>query len=90
VRGGYNRTISTDRGSPIAGHRAWSGNSGGFITTVINLPAVQMPAGVIVRWRMASDNSTPSEGWRVDTMSVSWCQVVACTPRPRPTPAPRP
>ena len=27
VMGGYNRTISTDRGSPIAGRQAWSGNS---------------------------------------------------------------
>ena len=36
VTGGYNRTISTDRGSPIAGLRAWSGNSEGFITTVVN------------------------------------------------------
>ena len=32
VIGGYNRTISTDRGSPIAGLQAWSGNSGGFVT----------------------------------------------------------
>ena len=31
VMGGYNRTISTDRGSPIAGRQAWSGNSEGFI-----------------------------------------------------------
>src|SRR4029077_9298699 len=38
VAGGYNRTISTDRGSPIAGRQAWSGNSQGFITTVVNLP----------------------------------------------------
>jgi len=29
IMGGYNRTISTDRGSPIAGRQAWSGNSGG-------------------------------------------------------------
>src|SRR5882757_2168321 len=36
--GGYNRTISTDRGSPIAGRQAWSGNSGGFICTVVHLP----------------------------------------------------
>src|SRR5438876_4873130 len=36
--GGYNRTISTDRGSPIAGRQAWSGNSNGFITSVVNLP----------------------------------------------------
>ena len=39
VMGGYNRTISTDRGSPIAGRQAWSGDSGGFITTIVNLPA---------------------------------------------------
>ena len=38
--GGYNRTISTDRGSPIAGRQAWSGNSQGFITTVVNLPFI--------------------------------------------------
>jgi hypothetical protein len=29
ILGGYNRTISTDRGSPIAGRLAWSGDSGG-------------------------------------------------------------
>ena len=97
VIGGYNRTISTDRGSPIAGRQAWSGNSGGFITTVVNLPLVQVPPGVILRWRMASDNSGSGEGWRVDTVTVSWCHgppgctpVPLPTPRHRPTPAPRP
>ncbi len=40
VVGGYNRTISIGRGSPIAGRQAWSGNSGGFITTVVNLPII--------------------------------------------------
>ena len=41
VMGGYNGTIATDRGSPIAGRQAWSGNSQGFITTVINFPVVR-------------------------------------------------
>jgi len=95
VEGGYNRTISTDRGSPIAGRQAWSGNSGGFIRTVVNLPAVQTQP-VIVRWRMASDNSGSGEGWRVDTVRITWCHGPPCTPKPlptprqRPTPAPRP
>jgi hypothetical protein len=92
VMGGYNRTIATDRGSPIAGRQAWSGNSEGFITTVVNLPF--MPAGGRLRWRMASDNSGSGEGWRVDTINISWCEPVpGCTPGtpvPRPTPAPRP
>jgi subtilisin family serine protease len=76
--GGYNRTISTDRGSPIAGRRAWSGNSGGFITTIVSLPSIVIEGRL--RWRMASDISGSSEGWRVDTVDVSWCQGPPCTP----------
>jgi len=89
--GGYNRTIATDRGSPIAGRQAWSGNSLGFITTVVNLPYI--PAGGRLRWRMATDNSGSGDGWRVDTVSFSWCEPrPGCPPTPRPhiTPAPRP
>ena len=102
VVGGYNRTIATDRGSPIAGRQAWSGNSGGFITTVVNVPAFQTPSSKI-RWRMASDSTGSGEGWRVDTVHVTWChgQGTPCptptparkpapSPRPRPTPVPRP
>jgi hypothetical protein len=98
--GGYNRTISTERGSPIAGRMAWSGNSQGFITTGVYLP----PSGTVgtLRWRMASDTSGAEEGWRVDTVNIASCEVWPCptpsptpqsfapTPRPRPTPHPRP
>jgi hypothetical protein len=91
VTGGYNRTISSDRGSPIAGRQAWSGNSGGFVTSVVNLPPIQEPAAGRLRWRMASDNSNSGEGWRVDTISISWCHGgQPCTPIPRVTPHPRP
>jgi hypothetical protein len=87
--GGYNRTISTGRGSPIAGRQAWSGDSAGFITTVVNLPFI--PLGGRLRWRMASDNNGSWEGWRVDTVNISWCAPVPCqTPSPRPRPIPRP
>jgi hypothetical protein len=96
VMGGYNRTIANDRGSPIAGRQAWSGNSQGFITTVVNVPLFP---NTKLRWRMATDTSGSSEGWRVDTVTISWCEPVPCqtptapprpTRRPRPTPAPRP
>ena len=85
--GGYNRTIATNRGSPIAGRAAWSGNSEGFITTVVNLPSELLNA--VLRWRMASDNTGSSEGWRVDTTNVVWCHFSG-TPTPPPTPTPRP
>ena len=85
VKGGYNRVISTDRGSPIAGRQAWSGNSGGFITTMVSLGTISLE--MRFRWRMASDNSGSSEGWRVDTVNMSGCEPMSCeTPTPTPTP----
>ena len=71
--GGYNRTIATDRGSPIAGRQAWSGNSGGFITTVVDRAGLSN-AGPEIRWRMASDSTGSGEGWRVDSFTITWCQ----------------
>lgn len=69
--GGYNATISTNFESPIAGRMAWSGNSGGYTTSVANLgPNV---AGHIIRlrFRMASDISVSANGWRIDTLTVT-------------------
>jgi hypothetical protein len=86
VMGGYNRTISTDRGSPIAGRQAWSGDSEGFITNVVSVPNIP-PKPIRLRWRMASDSTGAGEGWRVDTVNVTWCHGGG-TPCPTPTPTP--
>jgi len=83
VMGGYNRTIATNRGSPIAGRQAWSGTSGGYITTVVNVPSFQTLGRL--RWRMASDNSGGNQGWRVDSLNITWCNGMG-TPCPTPTP----
>src|SRR5206468_2836665 len=47
--GGYNYTISSSYSNPLAGRQAWSGNSGGFITTVVNLPAAAQGKSVQFR-----------------------------------------
>ena len=69
ARGGYNGTISTCCGNPLAGRQAWTGNSGGFIDTDVGLGNFGGHT-VALRWRMASDssNSNSSEGWRVDNI----------------------
>src|ERR1044071_1760933 len=72
--GGYNRTTSAYRGSPIAGRQAWSGNSEGFVTTVVNLP-IFLPLDSRLRWRMASDTTGSNEGWRVDTVDIVGCAL---------------
>jgi hypothetical protein len=79
--GGYNGTISVNFGSPIAGRQAWTGNSGGFVTTTVNLPASANGQNIVLRWRRGSDSSVSGVGAFIDTISItgSNCGGAACT-----------
>ncbi len=68
--GGYNAVISTLHGNPIGGRQAWSGNSGGFVTTTVSLPAAALGQTVVLRWRLASDTSVGGAGQHIDTVRV--------------------
>jgi hypothetical protein len=84
--GGYNGTISNCCSNPLAGRQAWTGNSGGFITTTVE---VGTPVGpyLVLRWRMGSDIGGSGQGWRIDTVLVE--QPDKPTPPPEtPTPTP--
>ena len=70
LAGGYNRTLSPSWGNPLGGRDAWSGFSGGFITTVVDMPATALGQTVQFRWRCASDSSVASTGWYIDTVTV--------------------
>jgi hypothetical protein len=93
VTGGYNGTIDSCCGNPLAGRQAWTGNSAGFIdTTVVRLPGGCLNQ-LIVRWRMGSDSSVSGEGWRIDNVAITQCFMPSRRvpgPRPRPTPHTRP
>jgi hypothetical protein len=78
-QGGYNGTISSCCGNPLAGRQAWTGSSGGFIDTDVALPF--QGHTIVLRWRMASDSSVSGQGWRVDNVQM-FCE------RPTPTPTP--
>jgi len=91
VRGGYNGTINSCCGNPLAGRQAWTGNSAGFIDpTVVSLPGGCLTQ-FIVRWRMGSDSSFSGEGWRIDNVDIAQCNPppVRRRPDPRPRPTPR-
>jgi len=69
--GGYNHSgIADGFGNPLSSRPNWSGNSGGFMTTVIQLPASGADLPVQLRWRMASDNSVLRLGWRIDSVTI--------------------
>jgi hypothetical protein len=73
VAGGYNAAISSGFGNPLAGRQAWSGNSNGFVTTTVNLPASAGGQNIALRWRMGSDVSFSGQGWRIDNIAIT-CQ----------------
>ncbi|MBK8269631.1 MAG: S8 family serine peptidase [Planctomycetes bacterium] len=72
--------------NPLTGRAAWNGNSGGYITTSGTFPPAAVGQNIQLRWRMGSDGSIGSTGWRVDTVSIS--QPTCCSdPCPGGTPA---
>lgn len=83
--GGYNGTISSATSSPIAGRAAWTGNSGGYITTTIRLPLAANGQYIRAKLRLATDSSGSGTGVRIDTVVVSPCPVTTATPTNTPT-----
>ena len=69
--GGYNHAISSSFGNPIGGRMAWTGTTNSaFVTTTVNLPAALLGHTVQFRWRMGSDSSNGSLGWRIDSVQL--------------------
>ena len=80
VSGGYDYILSTYYSNPLSGRQAWSGNSGGFITTAVNLPPAASGQITQLRWRCGSDDSISAAGWYVDTISITSTSFACCTP----------
>jgi hypothetical protein len=78
LSGGYGSIITTQSGNPLAGRQAWSGNSGGFVTTTVNLPDAAAGQTIQLRWRCGSDQSNGSTGWSIDTVAISNCTCSCC------------
>jgi hypothetical protein len=85
-QGGYNGTISTCCGNPLAGRPAWTGSSGGFVTTTVGLPSNHT---IALRWRMGSDNGGSGQGWRIDSVQ-GFCEGPTPTATFTPTASPTP
>lgn len=72
--GGYNAVLPTGYGNPLATRNAWSKKTGGFLTTVVNLPVTAAGQNIRFRWRLGTDESVgypEHKGWYVDSVSIS-------------------
>jgi uncharacterized repeat protein (TIGR01451 family) len=72
VTGGYNATLDATTGNPFGGRQSWSGTSGGFILTTVNLPASAAGQSVQLKWRLATDteNGAGATIWCIDSVAV--------------------
>src|SRR5947208_1266611 len=86
LQSGYNGTISTCCGNPLAGRQAWTGSSGGFIATSVTLPQGHT---IALRWRIGHDNGGSGQGWRIDTLQTV-CEGPTPTSTPTVTASPTP
>jgi photosystem II stability/assembly factor-like uncharacterized protein len=79
---GYNDTIVTGGSNPVEGRLGWTGNSGGFVTTIVNLPAAAAGQSVRLRWRCGSDVFVGANGWYLDTITLN-NGYDCCIPHPQ-------
>jgi hypothetical protein len=75
VTNGYNLTIAPTNSddNPLPDRPCWSGNSVGFVTTILDLPAAAAGQSIRLKWRCATDtgNAYGSVGWWIDTISIT-------------------
>ena len=90
VTGGYTGEIDGTANNPLAGRMAWSGDSGGYINTVINLGPNLAGQTVTLRFRFGSDGAVGAPGWRIDTIVITGGSCGTPTPTPTPATTPTP
>ncbi|MEM7115251.1 MAG: M36 family metallopeptidase [Chloroflexota bacterium] len=67
---GYSGTISTSYSSPIGGRQAFTGDSNGYIQTIIDLSSFSGDDAQI-RFRLATDSSVSDHGWYIDDVEIT-------------------
>jgi len=71
----YSLSIDAASGTSIAGRSAFTGNSGGFLNTIINL-SEYAGQNIKLRWLFSSDLGTDGIGWYVDDINLKHQAVV--------------
>jgi hypothetical protein len=75
VSNGYTSILGANgANNPLAGRNAFSGNSNGYVTTTIRLPAAAAGQNVQFKFRFGGDDNTvgigPNPGWYIDNVQV--------------------
>ena len=80
TKGGYNKTLDANFANPIApstelARPVWSGDSGGFGSVIVHMPASAVGGTVRLRWRLGTAGGGRSydthSGWWIDSLDYS-------------------
>ncbi|PYJ10183.1 MAG: hypothetical protein DMF06_07080 [Verrucomicrobia bacterium] len=71
VTGGYTGPLNNTLGNPLGGRMAWSGNSGGYINTVVNLGPNVVGRTIKLRFRLGTDQAIEVGAWRIDSIAIT-------------------
>jgi hypothetical protein len=77
MTGCYTGLIDGTANNPLAGRMAWSGNSGGYIDTALNLGPNLAGQTVTLRFRMGSDEAVAAPGVHIDNVVFTG---LSCSP----------
>ena len=87
LQNGYNGSMGVSSPNPLGGRNGWTGDSGGYITTIVRLPAAAAGQNIRLRWRFGADNNTApvGGGWNVDNIKVQadFLCFISGTPKAR-------
>jgi hypothetical protein len=72
IQNGYDATlgVNTAGNSPLGGRPAWTGNSAGYKTSIVRLPAAAAGQNVQIKWRFGADDNTTGAGANPVGMSI--------------------
>jgi len=82
LENGYNGALGSNQ-SPLGSRQAWTGNSNGYVTTRVLLPASAKGNSVKFRWRFGEDLNTSAVGWHIDSIEVFSGYSCVSTPKSR-------
>ena len=75
LQNGYTGVLGSNGvNNPLAGRNAWNGDSAGYITSIVKLPASVAGQNIQLRFRFGADDNTvgqgPNPGWYIDNVKV--------------------
>ena len=70
--GPYNGTLASGSGNPLAGNEAWCGLASGHEPVIVDLSTYAGHEAQF-RFRLATNSTSPREGWYIDDIRVIGC-----------------